>query len=58
MTDKPEPKIKLVWIVTKRKGLHQAPSTAVQAAISNDKGRVATDRDLEIAGVASPSKED
>lgn len=48
-------KIKPVWIVTPENGLHQVPTSAVSAAISNGKGREATDRDLAVAGVTSPN---
>lgn len=51
-------KIKPVWIVTKTDGLHQVATSAVDAAISNDKGRRATDRDLDIAGVTGSPEED
>ncbi len=51
--------IKPVWIVTKTDGLHQVATSAVSAAISNGKGREATDRDLAIAGITgSPDLED
>ncbi len=46
---KPRP----VWIVTKGAGLHQVPSDKAPGAISRGKGRRATPRDLEIAGVGS-----
>ena len=50
--------IKPVWIVTPEHGLHQVPTSAVSAAISNGKGREATDRDLAIAGVTgAPGQE-
>lgn len=51
-------KIKPVWIVTKTAGLHQVATSAVDAAISNDKGRRATPRDLEIGGVTAGPQED
>lgn len=57
-------KIKPVWIVTKAHGLHQVATSAVSAAISDGKGRRATARDLDVAGVAdvaptdAPSQED
>ena len=49
---KPGPKPKMIWIVTRDAGLHQVASSTADAAISNDKGRRATARDLAIAGVA------
>ncbi|WP_312595682.1 hypothetical protein [Brevundimonas sp.] len=49
--NKPGPKPRLVWIVTPEAGLHQVNASAVDGAISNDKGRRATERDLAIAGV-------
>ena len=49
--NKPGPRPKLVWIVTAEAGLHQVNASAVDGAISNDKGRRATERDLAIAGV-------
>ena len=49
--NKPGPKPKLEWIVTPEAGLHQVNASAVEGAISNDKGRRATERDLAIAGV-------
>lgn len=49
-------KIKPVWIVVKGEGLHQVATSAVDAAISNGKGRRATERDLEIAGI--PAEQD
>lgn len=61
-TSKSGPPPRLVWIVTRTEGLHQVASSAVDAAISNDKGRRATARDLAIAGVdnaaSSPNQED
>lgn len=51
-------KIKPVWIVTKGEGLHQVATSAVDAAISNGKGRRATDRDLAIAGVTGAPQEE
>lgn len=61
-TDAPTPpgsKPKRVWIVTPEAGLHQVAASAVDGAISNDKGRRATARDLAIAGVdaAAPFSE-
>lgn len=51
--------IKPVWIVTTEAGLHQVPTSAVSAAISNGKGREATARDLAIAGITgAPDQED
>lgn len=50
-------KIKPVWIVTPAHGLHQVATSAVDAAISNGKGRRATARDLEIGGVAAPQED-
>lgn len=51
--------IKPVWIVSPELGLHQVATSAVSAAISNGKGREATDRDLAIAGVTgAPDLED
>lgn len=53
------PNVKPVWIVTPKLGLHQVPTSAVSAAISNGKGREATERDLDIAGViGAPVQED
>lgn len=50
--------VKPVWIVTPEDGLHQVPTSAVSAAISNGKGREATARDLAIAGVTgAPGQE-
>lgn len=54
---KPGPKPKLVWIVTPADGLHQVASSAVDAAISNGKGRRATARDLAIAGMSGADTE-
>ena len=51
-------KIKPVWIVTKENGLHQVATSAVDAAISNEKGRRATERDLAIAGVTGAPEEE
>ena len=51
-------KIKPVWIVTKADGLHQVATSAVDAAISNGKGRRATERDLAIAGVTGSTDEE
>lgn len=48
--------IKPVWIVTPEDGLHQVATSAVSAAISNGKGRLATDRDLAIAGVTGATE--
>lgn len=50
--------VKPVWIVTEESGLHQVPTSAVSAAISNGKGRVATPRDLAIAGVTGTTSEE
>ena len=54
---KPGPKPKLVWIVTPEAGLHQVNASAVDGAISNDKGRRATERDLAIAGVTDAQED-
>lgn len=51
-------KIKPVWIVTKTDGLHQVATSAVDGAISNGKGRRATERDLAIAGVTGAPDEE
>lgn len=55
--NKPGPKPKLVWIVTPEAGLHQVNASAVDGAISNDKGRRATERDLAIAGVTDAQED-
>ena len=55
--NKPGPKPKLVWIVTSEAGLHQVNASAVDGAISNDKGRRATERDLAIAGVTDAQED-
>ena len=55
--NKPGPKPKLVWIVTPDAGLHQVNASAVDGAISNDKGRRATARDLAIAGVTDAQED-
>ena len=54
---KPGPKPKLEWIVTPEDGLHQVNASAVDGAISNDKGRRATERDLAIAGVTDAQED-
>ena len=54
---KPGPKPKLEWIVTPEAGLHQVNASAVEGAISNDKGRRATERDLAIAGVTDAQED-
>lgn len=51
-------KPKRTWIVTPAVGLHMVEAAAVDAAISNDQGRIATARDLAIAGVAAAPQED
>lgn len=55
--NKPGPKPKRVWIVTPEAGLHQVNASAVDGAISNDKGRRATERDLAIAGVTDAQED-
>lgn len=53
----PGPKPKLEWIVTPETGLHQVNASAVDGAISNEKGRRATARDLAIAGVTDAQED-
>lgn len=55
--NKPGPKPRLVWIVTPKAGLHRVNASAVDGAISNDKGRRATERDLAIAGVTDAQED-
>ena len=50
-------KPKLVWVVTEADGIHQVPTSQVDAKISNGKGRRATDRDLAIAGISGALEE-
>lgn len=59
MSDDTKPaKVRMVWIVVKGEGLHQVPADKVEAKISNDKGRRATERDLSIAGVIGAPEEE
>lgn len=55
---KPAAKPRPVWVVTKGTGLHQIPSDRVAKAIEDGKGRRATPRDLEVAGVRAHSVAD
>jgi len=40
-----------VWVVTRADGLHQVAASQMDTALKADGGRLATDRDLAIAGV-------
>ncbi len=51
-------KPKLVWIVTRAKGIHQVPTSQVDGKISNGKGRRADDKDLHIAGIIGAPDEE